>query len=155
MLDPNQQFKNELNKELRKRRFYSRSDFTLAHTFLWISVLASFGASIMIAAGDDVIHISKVWIAIISGVPGLVVVIEKTFNFSRRSLWDIMYLIDLEELKDEVDFDKTGNLYQVAKKFRVIKRRNESMFAKIGFFKRDGSGTQTEESYGNHGAQTA
>ncbi len=93
--------------------------------------MASFSSSIIIASGD--IDISKIFVAIIAGIPGLVVVVDKTFEFARRSAWDTMYRIDMQGLKDEIDFGKTEG-YEAAKKLREITRRNESAFQKIGFF---------------------
>lgn len=60
---------------------------------MWLSILASFSSAIIIAADD--VEIDKIWVAIIAGIPGLVVVIDKSFDFVRRTAWDTMYKIQL------------------------------------------------------------
>src|SRR5690554_3938908 len=67
----------EIEKEIKHRKFYEKLDLRLAHIFLWVSILASFGSSIIIAADVD---IGKLVVAIIAGVPGLVVLIDKSFD---------------------------------------------------------------------------
>lgn len=68
-------FKENLNKEIKKRIRYTSWDFKLAHTLLWLSILASFSSAIIIAS--DKKKIDNIYIAIIAGTPGLVIVIEK------------------------------------------------------------------------------
>jgi hypothetical protein len=133
-LDPSHAFKEELLNEIRKRKKYEDWDFKLAHFFLWLSIFASFSSAIIIAAGD--INIPKILVAIIAGVPGLVVVIDKSFDFARRTAWDTMYKIDMQELQDDVDYGKMDT-YKAAKRLREISRRHESAFLKIGFFAKD------------------
>ena len=134
-----QAIKDELIKEIKKRKKWEKGDFQLAHFFIWFSILASFSSSIIIAAGD--IGINKIIVAIIAGIPGLVVVVDKTFEFARRSAWDTMYKIDMQELKDDVDFGKIDG-YAAAKKLREITRRNESAYLKIGFFSQKSKGDE-------------
>lgn len=133
-IDPSESFKIELNNIIKRRKKYERLDFKLAHLMLWLSILASFSSAIIIADGE--IGIPKIVLAIISGIPGLVVVIEKSFDFAKRSVWGTMYKIDLQELQDEIDFKKLDPSL-AAKKLRQITRRNEMSFLKIGFFARE------------------
>ncbi|MEO6685009.1 MAG: hypothetical protein ABIN24_03555 [Dyadobacter sp.] len=130
-MEPSQAFKEELLNEIKKRKKYEGWDFKLAHFFLWLSIFASFSSAIIIAAGD--IEIPKILVAIIAGIPGLVVVIDKSFDFARRTAWDTMYKIDMQELQDDVAFEKIDH-YTAAKKLREISRRHETSFLKIGFF---------------------
>jgi hypothetical protein len=130
-LDPVNSFKDELNKNINKRVKYEHWDFILAHSFIWLSIIASFTSSIMIAAGVE--SINKIWVAIIAGIPGLVVVVEKSFDFARRTAWDTMYKIDMQELKDDIEFQKI-DAYTASKRFREIARKHETSFLTIGFF---------------------
>lgn len=132
-MDTPQAFKNELNKLIATRAKYESWDFKIVHFLIWLSIFASFSSSIMVAAN---VNIEKALLAIIAGIPGLVVVVEKSFDFARRTAWDTMYKIDMQELKDDVDFEKIG-YYEAAKKLRKIIRRNEAAFLKIGFFEQD------------------
>jgi hypothetical protein len=124
---------DEIDKEIKKRIKYTRWDFNLAHMLIWVSIFASFGSSLIIASKSK---IPPIYIAIVAGIPGLVVVVEKSFDFARRSGWDIMYKIELQELKNEIDFGKISP-YKAARKFQEIIRRNEASFLKIGFFSRN------------------
>lgn len=133
-LDPSQLFREELLNEIRKRKKYEGWDFKLAHFFLWLSIFASFSSAIIIAAGD--IDIPKIIVAIIAGIPGLVVVIDKSFDFARRTAWDTMYKLDMQELQDDLNFGKVDT-YTAAKKLREISRRHEAAFLRIGFFAKD------------------
>lgn len=132
--DPVQSLKDELTKQIKIRRKYEGWDFKLAHFLIWASIFASFSSSIIIAAGVQ--SISKIWLAIIAGVPGVVVVVEKSFDFARRTAWDTMYKIDLQELKDKIDFGKI-DIYSASEEYRKIARRNEAEFLKIGFFSQE------------------
>lgn len=133
-MDPSLAFMEELQNEIRKRKKYEGWDFKLAHFFLWLSIFASFSSAIIIAAGN--IEIPKIAIAIIAGIPGLVVVIEKSFDFARRTAWDTMFRIELQELQDDVVFGKIDH-HTASKKLREICRKHETSFLRIGFFAKD------------------
>lgn len=133
MADPTQSFKDELSKTIERRKKYEGWDFKLSHAFIWLSILASFSSSIIIAHGVKKKH--EIWISVISGIPGLIVIIDKTFDFARRTAWGTMYKIDLQKLKDKVDFKKI-DIYEASKELRELNRRHESSFLKIGFLAR-------------------
>jgi magnesium-transporting ATPase (P-type) len=123
----------ELSELIRHRTKYEGIDFQLSHYFVWTSILTSFFSSIFVASGGSFFEEHNIWFSILAGIPGLCVVIEKTFDFARRSFWGTMYKIDLQELKDEIEF---GNIEkrEAAKRLREIMRKNESDFIKIGSF---------------------
>lgn len=134
--DPVIGLQSEIEKEIKHRKTYESMDFKLAHIFLWVSILASFGASIIIAAGATLskdTSVNKIIIAIIAGIPGLVILIDKSFDFAKRAVWGAIYRIELEELKDELVFKKIDP-YDSSKKFREIKKRNELAYSRIGSF---------------------
>lgn len=130
-IDPSQTIKEELSKAIKKRSFYEFWDLRLAHFFLWFSVIASFTSAIVIASGD--VQIPKIWIAVIAGIPGLVVVIERTFDFSKRSAWGTIFKIELQEVQDDLLFGKIDS-YTASRKLREISQRNEILFLRIGSF---------------------
>ena len=126
-----QSFESEINKELQKRVKSIGRDSALAHAILWVSIIASFASAIMVASGQQ-IFINNIWLAIIAGIPGLVVLLDKTFDFARRSSSGIMYKIELQELKNDYDFGKI-NAYRAAQRLQEITRRHESSFLRVGF----------------------
>lgn len=126
-----QSFELEIEKELKKRVKFIFWDSTLAHSVLWLSIIASFASAIMVASGQQ-IFANNIWLAIIAGIPGLVVLLEKTFDFSKRSASGILYKIELQELKNDYDFGKI-NAYRAAQRLQEITRRHESSVLKIGF----------------------
>jgi hypothetical protein len=138
-----QSFYDELSKEIKHRRKYESVDFQLSHYFVWTSILTSFLSSIFVASGNAFFKDHNIWFSILAGIPGLCVIIEKTFDFARRSFWGTMYRLDLQELKDKIDFGKTDQ-YEAAKEFREIMRKNESLFIKIGSFFRSAEETENQ-----------
>lgn len=130
-LDHEQELLSEINKKIKHRRKNERLDASWAHIFLWASILASFASTIIIAAGS--LQINKIIVAIIAAVPGVVIAIDKTFDFKGRAVWGAMFRIELQSLKDEFVFAKLPAL-QVAQKLRALERRFEELYARIGFF---------------------
>ncbi|MFT3747180.1 MAG: hypothetical protein QM768_02650 [Agriterribacter sp.] len=130
-----QSFESEINKELQKRVKSISRDSSLAHIILWVSIIASFASAIMVASGQQ-IFINNIWLAIVAGIPGLVVLLDKTFDFARRSSSGIMYKIELQELKNDYDFGKI-NAYKAAQRLQEITRRHESSFLRVGFLAGD------------------
>ncbi|MGN6490717.1 MAG: hypothetical protein ACTHLE_01875 [Agriterribacter sp.] len=126
-----QSFELEIETALKKRVKFIFWDSTLAHCVLWLSIIASFASSIMVASGQQ-IFANNIWLAIIAGIPGLVVLLEKTFDFSKRSASGILYKIELQELKNEYDFGRI-TAYKAAQRLQEITRRHEAAVLKIGF----------------------
>jgi len=144
-------FNDELDFTIKKRKKYEGWDFKISHIFIWVSILASFSSSILIAIGYEAIY--KILISVLAGIPGLVVVIDKTFDFTRRAAWGTMYKIDLEELKDKVDFGKIES-YEATKELRELNKKHESSFLRIGFFAKDKDGNLKEYIKSDRNEQT-
>ncbi len=125
-----QSFELEIAKELKKRVKSIFWDSILAHSILWLSIIASFASAIMVASGQQ-IFTNNIWLAIIAGIPGLVVLLDKTFDFSKRSASGTLYKIELQELKNDYDFG-TINAYRAAQRLQEIVRRHESSVLKLG-----------------------
>lgn len=124
-------FLQELNVAIKTRLKYESLDFILAQSLFWISILASFISAILIANKNE--ELNPLIMAIIAGIPGLVVVIQKTFNFTERTTWDTNFRIELQALKDKIIFEKMP-IKVAADKFRELNRKFETEFRKIGFF---------------------
>ncbi|MFT3701449.1 MAG: hypothetical protein QM802_03725 [Agriterribacter sp.] len=135
----------EIQKELKKRVKDISRDSSLAHIILWVSIIASFASAIMVASGQK-IFVNNIWLAIIAGIPGLVVLLDKTFDFARRSSSGIMYKIELQELKNDYDFGKI-NAYRAAQRLQEIIRRHESAFLRVGFLANERSNVMPEQYY--------
>jgi hypothetical protein len=132
ILDPAQELQKEIEKSIKHRRTYELMDFRLAHIFLWASIIASFASSIIIASGLQT-EKNKIFIAIIAGIPGLIILIDKTFDFATRAVWGATFRIELEELKDKLVFKKIEP-YDASTEYRELSKRYELAYAKIGFF---------------------
>jgi flagellar biosynthesis protein FlhB len=129
--NPEQELQTEIAGKIKHRRKFEVMDFRLAHIFLWVSILASFTSTIIVAFGVPVGK--EILFAVIAGVPGLIILIDKTFDFKKRAVWGAMFRIELEDLKDEFVFKK-GDPYEIAKKLRQIERKYELLYSEIGFF---------------------
>ncbi|MBN8789288.1 MAG: hypothetical protein J0I84_19575 [Terrimonas sp.] len=140
-----QSFELEINRELQKRVKSIRRDSSLAHIILWVSIIASFASAIMVASGQQ-IFVNNIWLAIVAGIPGLVVLLDKTFDFARRSSSGIMYKIELQELKNDYDFGKI-NAYRAAQRLQEITRRHESSFLRVGFLSAERQQIAPEQHY--------
>lgn len=123
---------NELLKEISRRKMLQRLDSLLTHSFVWISVIASFVAALLIAK-NGVKGIDAIYVAIIAGLPGLCLTIAKTFDFTQRAAWGSLYIIDLLNLRDKIDFN-TISIKDGAVEFRTLMKKYEMDFTKIGFF---------------------
>jgi hypothetical protein len=140
-----QALESEIQKELKKRVKDISRDSSLAHIILWVSIIASFASAIMVASGQK-IFVNNIWLAIIAGIPGLVVLLDKTFDFARRSSSSIMYKIELQELKNDYDFGKI-NAYRAAQRLQEIIRRHESAFLRVGFLANERPAMMQEQYY--------
>lgn len=143
----------EIEKELKHRIKWAEWDFRWSHIFLWISILASFASSILVASDSkpfDSEITNRVIIAIIAGIPALVVAIEKSFDFARRAVWGSVYRVEIEELRDDLIFGKVDP-YVCSKNFRKLKKQRELAFAHIGFF--DSKNREANESQPTEGPE--
>lgn len=130
--DPRHNLWMEIQKEKAKLKRIQWWDHRLAHSITWISVLASFTATIMVAFKKELCD-KSILTAVIAGIPGLMIAIDKAFDFGRRSHWDIMFEIGLQKILDEIELTETDT-FELAKKYRELRESFESSYFKIGFF---------------------
>jgi hypothetical protein len=124
--------KLEIAAEIQKRKKWTSVDFQLAHWFVWISLIASFTSAILTAVNS--INPEYRWvIAVIAGLPGLILSIDKIFDFKQRAVWGVFYEIDLHEVEDDLMFGK-ADAYSSVKALRNVVRKNEGLYRNIGFF---------------------
>jgi hypothetical protein len=78
---------NDLLKRLRRRRTFDMCwetfNFALYEILLALSIIASFSAAIIIALGLG----SKTFVVALTAIPGAAIVLDRTFQFSRRWRW--------------------------------------------------------------------
>ena len=117
--DSAMELRKEIEQLLKQRKTYITMDFSLAHLFLWASILASFASSIIIASEAN---LNRLVIAIIAGVPGLIILIEKSFDFSKRAMWGAMYKIELEKLRYDLVFGK-NDPYKISSRLIEIQKK--------------------------------
>jgi hypothetical protein len=75
--------------------------FIIAQIFLWLAIMASFGAAIASATGS----VSPIIIAVLAAIPGTVIVIDRSFSFARRSSWHHLMRARLEQLENALRYE--------------------------------------------------
>jgi hypothetical protein len=131
---PHETFKKELDESITQRGRWEAIDFNIAHFLTWISIFSSFAASIVVASG--LWENEKAWVAVIAGLPGLMLSIDRTFNFKKRASWASLFRVELEKLRDTMELGGE-DIYTVAKEYRKLTRKHEMMWQNIGVFKEE------------------
>lgn len=80
-------------------------EFYNCTVFLWLAIISSFLAAILTANGDGNVEISKLTLALLVAIPGVVIVIDKTFSFSRRALWSMHNAAKYEQLYNQLRYE--------------------------------------------------
>jgi|CXWL01.1.fsa_nt_gi hypothetical protein len=102
----------KLIEERRKENyFWAKWNFITAQLFLWLAIVSSFLAAILTANGE----IPKFTLALLVAIPGVVIVIDKTFSFSRRALWNMDNAAKYEQLYNQLKFEAV-EIKEVSKK---------------------------------------
>lgn len=74
---------------------WSASDFMISQAFLWIAIISSSAATILIS----VENFPKVWLAVLAALPALMMVADKTFRYRERSQWHELFALKIAELR--------------------------------------------------------
>lgn len=130
--DPRYNLWPEIQKETAKIKRTRWWDHRLACSITWISILTSFIATISIAFQPNT-HTPFLLIAILAGIPGLMIAIDKAFEFGKRASWGTSFEIELQKILDEIELTNTDT-HELAKKYRELRKTFESNYFKIGFF---------------------
>ncbi|GGD61686.1 hypothetical protein GCM10011514_27160 [Emticicia aquatilis] len=125
--------KAEIRRKITKTYWLGFADHTLAHVFVWVSVLASFISSILISYEKKNEIVEQLNLAVIAGVPGLIIIISRTFDFAKRAWRNSIYEIELRKLYDLLELTETST-FDVALKYRKLCKDFENKYFEIGFF---------------------
>ena len=80
---------------------WAKRNFLLSQLFVWSAILASFGSAILSATGS----VNRIVVAIFAAIPGTVIVIERSFSFSRRANWHHIMRARLLQLENSVKYE--------------------------------------------------
>lgn len=75
-------FQKELSNSIENTIKWAKINYVLAHIVFTISIVSSFGGSLIIALGKD-----KILTVILAALPGLMLLINNTFRFEERAKW--------------------------------------------------------------------
>lgn len=89
---------SRLNDMIAHHEKWSSKDFTNSQWILWVAILSSFAATILV--GKE--QIPKLVLAIIAGLPALMLMVDKTFRFRDRAKWHDLYLVKVTEIRDDL-----------------------------------------------------
>ena len=87
---------DEIEQDIDHHTKWEGRDFSSAQIFLWIGIVASVAASLH-AAGAFAID-NKLCGAVLAAIPGVVLIIDKTFKFAARASWHALYRASLKSL---------------------------------------------------------
>lgn len=108
MAEDQDQLRRELAKKfserMRKAGRWARTDFMLAQVFTWLAILASFLSAILTAG--ETLKDNKLLLALLTAIPGTVIVIEKSFGFAKRARWHWEFEAALDKLHTQLTFGK-------------------------------------------------
>lgn len=97
--------KVQLLAKIDARRTYYRqwgcANLWFTQSLIIVGVLSSLASTIAIASG----RIPTVIAAILAGIPGCVIVIERSFNFMRQSRWHYLLAAELESLMNALEHE--------------------------------------------------
>jgi hypothetical protein len=80
--------RTEIRNLLDEHAHWQGHDFNVAQGLLWLGIIASAIGSL---AAGGVIPLHKAVTAVIAALPGVVLLIDKTFKHSARSAWHAVY----------------------------------------------------------------
>jgi hypothetical protein len=114
----------EIHDMLNHHSQWGGHDFNVAQGLLWLGILASgFGS---LAAGG-VISLPRPLSAAIAAIPGLVLLLDKTFKHSARSSWHAMYGARLRILNRRLR-DEQANPADVSSELGRLEIEMENLF---------------------------
>jgi len=111
------ELQTRITKELTDRKRYADSDFMRSEVLNWLAVLS--GISTAICALSEA---NKFVTAGLGALPIALKSINNHFNFSKRSTWNKLYKIELQELLDDLTED---NSLIIRKRLTALETRKE------------------------------
>ena len=95
----------ELQKRLVEYRLrnekWGRISFYIAQAFAWLVVLGSFAASVLSAG----LVLNRIGLAVVAAIPGIVIVVDRTFAFARRAQWHNVLGARVERIENSLRFE--------------------------------------------------
>jgi hypothetical protein len=85
-----------LNEMIAHHEKWGSKDFAISQWILWIAILSSFAATILVGKQQ----IDSLLLAVIAGLPALMLMIDKTFRFRDRAKWHELYSLRVSEIRD-------------------------------------------------------
>jgi hypothetical protein len=120
----------DLSSDLDEKRGYAnlwaKLNSTIAHILFMLAILASFGTTLLASVPD----ISKLAIALVAAIPGVVILFDRTFSFARRADWFYIYHVEVEALIRELR-DQHVPPPEVSTKLSELARRMEGLFPEM------------------------
>ena len=101
----------DLPSLIKHHNFWSTKDFENGQMILWIAILSSAVATIL----SSIDNVPKWIYATTALLPGLALIVNKTFRFRERSNWHEMYSIRLQEIDGQVELKTISAAEALAK----------------------------------------
>jgi hypothetical protein len=110
-----------LQRQADERSRWKGHDFMWAQMLLWTAILSSFLASLHAAGAftDEFeikgTHVSLKWLwALLAGLPALTLVIERTFRYTARHIWNATYEARFRSLQRDIQHRGKSEVSAVA-----------------------------------------
>jgi hypothetical protein len=120
----------DLPSDLEQKRGYTNGwaklDAAIAYVLFMLAILASFGTTLLASVPD----ISRLAIALVAAIPGVVILFDRTFSFARRADWFYLYHVEVEALIRELR-DQGVPPAEVSTKLSELARRMEGVFPEM------------------------
>lgn len=117
-----EQLTSDITANIADRKKIAKRNFNITEILVLASILSSF-LSATLAVND---HIDKHLIAILGGLSGIVTVIVKKFMYVRKSIWNEIYLADLQRLLNELEFAEP---ITVSERYNALQEKKEGEWA--------------------------
>jgi hypothetical protein len=112
---------DDLENRLHYDSTWKLRNFVIAATFLWLGVGGSFGSSIAAAFK------APAWIvAITAAIPGVVIIVDRTFSFAARGRWHDLLYTNIDALARALKYEDAAEK-EISQKFsELLKASQES-----------------------------
>lgn len=104
---------------------WAARDFMTAQIFLWTAVISSFATAILAAAADPALP--KLLVPTLAAIPGAVIVIDKSFSFSRRAGWHWEMAAKVDQLLNRIQFEN-AKVEDISKDLSELRMAMEQKF---------------------------
>ena len=115
-----------LMRELEDRGQYTKTwaklNFAIAHVLFMLAIVASFGTTLIATTTA-----SRVAVALLAAIPGLVILIDRAFSFGRRADWFYQYDNEIAALIRQLR-DQDGDPAKVSQQLTATAKEMERLF---------------------------